>query len=81
MMGKVSHEKTRIATRSVNHACNIAMRAFLLFLLLGSDEFVGVWIPGSLFSFDDPSWLASSRCRNSEITLLRKPNVNNYNIL
>ncbi len=29
-VGKVRHEKTRIATRSVKHACNIAMRVFLL---------------------------------------------------
>ncbi len=57
-MGKVSHEKTRIATRSVNHACNIAMPAFLLFLLLDSDEFVGVWIPRR----DQSTMRVTSRC-------------------
>ncbi len=55
-MGKVRHEKTRIAMRSVKHACGVAMRVFLLVrrrhaclstLLLDSDEFVGVWIPDS----------------------------------
>ncbi len=44
-LGKVSHEKTHTATRSVKHACSISMLVFLLFLLLDSDEFVGVWIP------------------------------------
>jgi hypothetical protein len=29
-VGKVSHEKTRTATRSVKHACSIAMCVFLL---------------------------------------------------
>ena len=42
-MGKVSHEKTRIATRSVKHACSVAMRVFLLFYSFYS------WIPTSLW--------------------------------
>ncbi len=57
-MGKVRHQKTRTATRSVKHACSITMRVFLL---------IGVQSPAKCMSFS-PASIAIIRDRHkSEI--------------